>query len=299
MSVSGARPGRTGFKAVASGAWRGSEAAVARAERSLAMAGQALDPNRPGGADLPLGRLLLAHALGSVAQAMETGGPPRSDVAAAIDTLERSGLLARASMRGNGARSVLECLEIEPAQALDAELLVDAEVLLGKLVRVARREPAVARIRRWSRWGFTLLSAAAVLAVMAANIRRVTPSDKYRWTASSGALDYGTSGVLGAHGDFNLVFHTDLQARPWILVDLLEDRSIRSVTVTNRSDCCDKRCLPLFVEVAGDDKHFVEVGRRTEAFAVWRADFSPRRARYVKLWVDATTYFHLEGIEIR
>jgi len=229
---------------------------------------------------------------------MDTGGPDPSDVATAIDVLDRGGMLARA-FSGNRVRSVLECLEIKPAQRLDAEPLVEAEILLGKVLRVARGEPAVARVRRWSRWGFALLCAAAVLAVMAANIPWAGPWEKYAWTASSAVPDYGTSGVLGAHGRFNLVFHTDLEPRPWIVIDLLEDRSIRSVTVVNRADCCDARCLPLFVEVAGDDKHFVEVGRRTEPFAVWRAVFTPRRARYVKLWVDATTYFHLEGVEIR
>lgn len=298
--MSESRPGPPGFdRAPARAGWVGSAAAITRAERSLSMAGQALDPNRAGGADLSLGRVLLAHALRCAAEALDVAAPSPSNAGAAIDALERNGILARASASRDQARSALECLETQPSQAPDTQPLVEAEILLGKVVRVVRGEPAVGRVLRWSRWGFALLCAGAVLAVMAANVRRPGPWERYRWTASSGALDYGASGVLSARGDFNLLFHTRLESRPWIVVDLLEDRTIHSVTAINRADCCDERCLPLLVEVAGDDKHFVEVGHRAEPFAVWRADFTPRRARYVKLWVDATTYFHLEGIEIR
>jgi hypothetical protein len=262
------------------------------------MAGHALDPNGSGGPDVALARLLLAHALISIAQAVENGEPVRSE-AGAIAALEQSGLLARAAGRRNGGRSVLECLEREPAEDRDPEPLVKAELLLGKVVRVVQGEPAVSRVRRWSRWGVALLFVAAVAAVIAPGVDCGGPWDKYRWTASSSTFGFAKSGVLGGHGDYGLVFHTDLESRPSVTIDLLQSRTIHSVKVTNRTDCCDERCLPLFVEVAGDDKHFVEVGHRTETFAAWRADFTPRRARYVKLWVDAKTYFHLSGVEIR
>lgn len=262
------------------------------------MAGHALDPNGSGGPDVALARLLLGHALVSIAQAVEDGGAVRSQ-SGAIAALEQRGLLARAAGGRDSARSVLEYLERESAGDRDPEPLVKAELLLRKVVRVAQGEPAVSRVRRWSRWGVALLCVAAVAAIIAPGVNCGGPWDKYRWTASSTAFGFGASGVLGDHGPLDLVFHTDLEWRPSVTIDLLEARTIHSVKVTNRADCCDERCLPLLVDVAGDDKHFVEVGHRTEPFAVWRADFPPRRARYVKLWVDARTYFHLGGVEIR
>jgi hypothetical protein len=262
------------------------------------MAGQALDPNATGGPDLMLGELLLAHTLKSIAQAIEHGEPIRSE-AEAIAALEESGLLSRAAGGRNGARSVLECLAIGPVEPRDPETLRAAELLLGRVARVVQGEPAVARARRWSRWGVALLCAAGAAAIVSPAVHCDGPWDKYRWTASSAAWGYSTSGVLRAQEDSYLFFHTVLERRPSITIDLLETRPIHSVTVINRPDCCDERCLPLFIEAAGDDEHFVEVGHRTDPFGVWRAEFTPRRAHYVRLWVDAKTYFHLKGLEIR
>ena len=95
-----------------------------------------------------------------------------------------------------------------------------------------------------------------------------------------------------------LVFHTALEDRPWVSIDLLETRWLHGLEILNRTDCCQERAVPLVVEVAGEDGHYAEVARRNETFAVWKPVFDNRRARYIRLWVDARTSFHLEEIRI-
>lgn len=273
-------------------------AGALQAGRSLAIAGQVLDPNGLGGPDLPLAKLLLAHALVAVAGAIESDGTVPS-TAAAIDTLEHSGVLRRASGNRSDARGILESLGSEHECPRDSQPLIDAELLLRRVVRVVRGDPAVTRTERWGRWGLALLLSAAVGVVVVVKRPRHGPWEKYRWTASSAVHGFVQSGLLGQHGSSDLVFHTDRQPQPWVLIDLLEVRTIHNVTVTNRPDCCDDRCLPLVVEVAENDGQFIEVGRQTEPFSVWPLEFRSRGARYVRLRVDATNYFHLAGVEIR
>jgi len=274
-----------------------------QASRALALAGRALDPNTEGGSDLALAKLLLAHTLSSVAALIDGDDAVRSS-SEATAALERSGSLARAAGSAERGRSILAFLSNAEGFAPDRDDLVAVELLLDKVLRLSRGAPAISRAARWGRWGFALLLAGAIAAAMIPVLARLAhggPWERYKWTASSAASAYsfGTSGLLGAHGAQGLIFHTAFERRPRVTIDLLETRSIHLVELTNRIDCCADRCLPLVVEVAGDDTHFVEVARRNDTFAVWKVEFAARRARYVRLWVDAETAFHLKEIEIR
>ena len=278
-------------------ATRGAPDQVSRAERSLAIAGGALDPNAPGGPDLALAALLLTHTLAMAATAIDGGSAHRAP-ADFVAALEQSGVLARAAGSVVRGRAVLACLDVRANEGLVRAELVDAERLLGRVVRVLRGRPAIVRAAWLRRWGFALLVASAVAAALVPALRGNAPWTKYRWTASTAAFGFATTGLLGAHGPMDLVFHTNYEDRPSLTIDLLAFRSIHTVGITNRSDCCSLRCIPLFVEVAGEDGRFVEVARREEPFDVWNATFPPQRARYVRLHVGAPTYFHLKEIEI-
>ncbi len=276
---------------------------ISRASRSLAMAGRALDPNAAGGSDLALAELLLKYTLASAA-AVFGGDDDARSTSDAVAALERSGSLARAAGSAQQGRSVLACLTNDGSEVCGRDDLVEAEFLLDKLLRVIRGEPAISRAARWSRWGFALLVAGGVTGAMTPTLTRLLhggPWQRYKWTTSSGvpSLGFGTSGLLGAHGVRELVFHTATENRPWVSIDLLETRSVHVIEITNREDCCQDRAVPLVIEMAGDDKHFVEVARKKEVFTVWKAEFPTRRARYVRMWVDAQTAFHLQEIVIR
>ena len=110
-----------------------------------------------------------------------------------------------------------------------------------------------------------------------------------------------TSSKLGRDpGSAKLLFHTELEFRPWAEWDLGAPTKLHEVVVSNRSDCCDERALPLVVEVSDDRTRWTEVARRTEAFgANMQIPFNEIEARYLRLRVDRESFLHLEYVEAR
>lgn len=270
---------------------------IERGSRSLAMAGQALDSNSSGGPDLVLARLLLGHALAAAAGAMDPNVAIRSvrDAAAA---LEQGGELARVAGSAARGRAVLACLEVEPEARLTRAELAEAELLIGKLLDPRLGEPAARRSVRRKYLGLALLVVGVAAVVTTPTLLRGGTWEKYRWTASSATEGFSTTGTLGKVGPFQLVFHTEYEDRPWVTIDLLKLRQVHSISIRNREDCCDERCLPLVIEVAGDDQQFVEVARQEKTFDDWKVEFPARKSRYVRLRAEATTMLHLREIKI-
>lgn len=110
-----------------------------------------------------------------------------------------------------------------------------------------------------------------------------------------------TSSKLGRDpGNAKLLFHTELEFKPWAEWDLGAPTKLHEVVVSNRSDCCDERALPLVVEVSDDRTRWTEVARRTEAFgANMQIPFKEIEARYLRLRVDRESFLHLEYVEAR
>lgn len=269
---------------------------VSRGLRSLAMAGWALDPSGPDGPDAPLAAALLTHALCAAASVDQDGAVPTSP-AEALLALLRSGALDAAP---GGAARAHQTLALLPGRGDDAPPwpdLREAERIITELLRAQRvREPM--RRRAWLVASVSAL--VFILAIAATLAPRLLQSvvRPYPWTASSAMPGYRDHGVLDSLAPGELLFHTDREMDPWILVDLLSVRTVHRVEITNRADCCAERCLPLVVEVAGTDRRFAEVTRRTTVFQDWRVDVGPRPARYVRLRVDGRAYFHLREIKI-
>lgn len=97
----------------------------------------------------------------------------------------------------------------------------------------------------------------------------------------------------------DVFFHTQQEKNPFIEYDLGSAKRVRRVDVTNRSDCCQERAIPLIVEVSQDHKEWREVARRAETFRSIKLSFAPTEARYVRLRADENTWLHLEKIAIR
>lgn len=119
----------------------------------------------------------------------------------------------------------------------------------------------------------------------------------WRASTSYAGLDARTQICEGKQT--SLIFHTLDEASPWWEVDLVKPRSISRVSVTNRSDCCADRAVPLAVEVSLDRENWAEVARRNEVFSVWEAKFSHRPARYVRLRALRKTILHFENVAVR
>lgn len=97
----------------------------------------------------------------------------------------------------------------------------------------------------------------------------------------------------------DIFFHTVEEAEPWVEIDLGRPTGFSLVDVTNRSDCCPDRAVPLAIEVSNDQKTWREVARRRDTFSQWRAKFAPQTARYVRLRTLRRSLLHLEKVAVR
>jgi hypothetical protein len=260
-------------------------------------AGQALDPNKPGGPSLALGQRLLGEAL--VAGARAACDDP------AIDSVEAARRALARRTEGGGAKRAERRLcaavaSLDPLQAPDEAALATAEFEVARLVDAVTGTNRVARAERRARWSIAVVVVAAASLLIVANRTLYQRWDQYRWTASSAWTGYPRSGKLGEHDwKYDLFFHTLEESNPWVVVDLLSTRTIEEVTVVNRSDCCRERGLPLVMELARDDGQFTEIGAQSSPFETWRVSFRPRKARYVRLRARGRTILHFRDVQVR
>jgi hypothetical protein len=97
----------------------------------------------------------------------------------------------------------------------------------------------------------------------------------------------------------NLLFHTNAEQDPWVEFDLGAPRSFHRLEVTNRTDCCSDRAVPLVAEISDDRAAWKEIGRRDAEFTSWLLTFSPQKARYLRLRVARSSTFHLKDVTLR
>jgi len=182
----------------------------------------------------------------------------------------------------------------------DGAALARAEMEVARLLDEANGGRRLVRAQKRALWTLTLLImvATSVLAFAARTLHE--PWESFRWKASSAWGHYPLSDTLGGHDWVsNLIFHTEEEEDPWVVVDLLSTRAIRQVMVVNRVDCCRERALPLVLDLAGEDGNYDEIAERTSLFETWNVTFPERRARYVRLRSKGTTILHLSDIQIR
>ena len=162
--------------------------------------------------------------------------------------------------------------------------------------QVDAREPhkaqSILRRRRW-RMAFAALILVAGLTVAGVlGMLLFAPKDLAQgqpWRASS---------ALPALFSANIMFHTNEELNPWFEVDLGRPKSVRSLYVKNRADCCQDRAVPLLAEVSTDRSNWRQVARSDTSFAVWGPTFPPVQARYVRLRVPRLTALHLEHVKV-
>lgn len=120
------------------------------------------------------------------------------------------------------------------------------------------------------------------------------------WVASSAMAPYNRrSGVGPSTQKDAFFFHTDPTDHPWVEIDLGKPRTIRSLLVENRSDCCWERALPLDFEVEDLDTHqWRKVAQRRAGFHVWTHQIAPVTARHVRFRLAGVGMFHLRRISL-
>jgi hypothetical protein len=119
------------------------------------------------------------------------------------------------------------------------------------------------------------------------------------WIASSAVPPNPQRGVGPSTRKLDLFFHTEASDHPWIEIDLGAPRTIRSLSVENRRDCCQDRVLPLNFEIFDEARGgWRVVVQRRAGFVVWTRDFAPVRARRVRLRVGGFGILHLKRISL-
>jgi len=269
---------------------------VAYGQEALELAGRALDPNRPGGSSLALGQLLLREAFVAAARAA-CKDDSLASVEVALDALRRCAETPGGSAHGHvwDAPALLG-----QASLPDRAALRQAELEVARLLDLAtgRRRVTHAKMRALT----IVLGAVAVTAaaLISATIAARRPWESYTWVASSAVSGALRSGTLADHDwTYDLVFHTAEQDDPWVVIDLLAERTVSKVTVVNRADCCQERGLPLEIDLAGPDRRLVQVALRTSPFDEWQVTFPRQMARYVRLQAKSKTMLHFRDVEIR
>jgi len=118
------------------------------------------------------------------------------------------------------------------------------------------------------------------------------------WKASSHLMGGCTSPAQSCTESPLFFFHTQEDERPWIVIDLGTKARFSSVRIQNRIDCCPDRGLPLVVEVSNDQKKWKQVARRNDEYDVWKPQFEPQTARWVRVRAMTKTWLHLHSIRV-
>ncbi len=143
----------------------------------------------------------------------------------------------------------------------------------------------------------SLLGAAAVLvAILAATPRDLARNRPWKASSVEPTCDF-TYRVCGGRL-VDVFFHTLEEDSPWVMVDLGAPKTVSTVAIANRPDCCKERPVPLAIEVSEDGKVFREVARQYAPFETWRPHFPPTVARFVRARSLRRTVLHFESMSV-
>lgn len=147
-----------------------------------------------------------------------------------------------------------------------------------------------------------LLSDARAYRVAPSNLalnKSATQSSTSSWSTTNdaqGAVDGVKNGRWG--------FHTGAERNPWWQVDLQSSATLTEIRVFNRLDCCAERARSLRILLSDDGLNWRTMYRH-DGTAFGGNDGQPlivslnaEKARFVRLQLDASEYFHLDEVEV-
>lgn len=129
--------------------------------------------------------------------------------------------------------------------------------------------------------------------------RPAKQSSKSQWSKpndADGAVDSIKNGSYG--------FHTNKEKNPWWQVDLGEVKPLTGIRIFNRLDCCAERARTIQILLSNDGANWTTVysnngtvfgGNDGKPLSV---SLKGNSARYVRLQLAETNYFHLDEVEI-
>jgi hypothetical protein len=114
------------------------------------------------------------------------------------------------------------------------------------------------------------------------NIARGKPTTTSSRLAGTPPASGATNGEIeAAYG-----IHTDVDAEPWVMVDLEKVRRVREVRVFNRGDGWQNEGLPIILEVSTDSRAWTQVEERTTPYTQaqpWIIKVPVPAVRYLRL----------------
>lgn len=207
-----------------------------------------------------------------------------------------------ASTLREGTFTYFAALSSEEQVATCLELRKLAEVLLQKLDQRNRAIDSLYLQRVW-RLGLLALALGGLIGA-AFWLRSVVEARRDMaahvvWKASSWFDNGGcVAPAQSCSTSPNFFFHTAEERNPWLSFDLGSVKTVSTVLIDNREECCTDRAVPLDVELSEDDKTWHTLATKIEPFNSWRASFAPTKARWVRLRVKKKTWFHLARVRI-
>lgn len=158
--------------------------------------------------------------------------------------------------------------------------------------------PAVVPTKR-PLWRRILEIAAPLVVALAVGLGffALRPAKGYAFHASSTYSGYKQNGFTGRIGSGDLIFCTNHEPSPNVVIDVDPPKTIHRVKVVNRKEYRE-RAAPLVVEVENPDGTWREVARRVHVFERWTAEFPPVATAHVRLRVDRPSWLHLSRVYI-
>lgn len=231
-------------------------------------------------------RLVRARRLVEAGAALEWYAPDSSDTSTRAARLYRRALRMVGAVAGSASTS-------------DARALAAAARRGTAWLTLLPERVTAPRVRR----RVTIVAAASIaLALLARPVSEALSRDLAAgapWRSSSiDFLPAAEGSNPSASPGASFFVHTRQEAQPFVVVDLGAARKIGRVQVSNRSDCCAERAVPLVLETSLDGTTWRQIGRRRMLFDTWTHRFSRVTARYVRVRVERPSVLHLAAIRV-
>lgn len=110
------------------------------------------------------------------------------------------------------------------------------------------------------------------------------------WKAVDGNIDGNWGG--------NSVTHSTFQTQPWWRVDLGTPRSVGTVVIGNRTDCCSERLADFDIDVSNDGVNWTIARQVFGAVGARSTHTIGRQARFVRIRLRGTNYLSLAEVEV-
>lgn len=283
------------------------DAASARAS----IASELLDARQHGAAFTLLREALALYleaiAVGNDLPTIVSGGI--GNLPRAIDELLEAGVLPDPPDELGEARAYLEQADILAFDRLSHDEALSRRAAIDEVVEYLRqliepRSPRELRLVRSLRLSALGLVAIVFLSLLAYPVfapknlafgKPVTASSRHPHSKAppNGLTDGSKKGPYGVH--------TNIEAEPWVMVDLEKPTKIGRIKVFNRTDGYFNEGLPFALELSDNGEDFTEITQRKAPFSRWRPwahHAEGREARYIRIRKIGHGYVALSELEV-